>query len=99
MPLGPHVPAGVRSERGSDLQRPNACGIEAVPVSPGDELRVRRAEQRRLQRDYSAEAAEQRAKIQQLEWILDCGNGRAGDRRESAAYSATGINVPRSSRG
>src|SRR5215472_10141319 len=43
-----HIPAGVRSKRNANLQRPNACNVEAILIRPGNELPVRWTELGRL---------------------------------------------------
>src|SRR5262249_20336653 len=61
-----HVPAGARTERHADLDRPHAGDVEAVGIRLRHEHRVAGTDEWRLDTAYSAHTRERRPPIEQF---------------------------------
>src|SRR5262249_35209316 len=78
------IPTGQRSEWDRRLDLVYASDVDAILVRPGQEYDVARAKDRRLHRAHTAEWAEQRSEIEQLELVDHCRILDAGNRWERA---------------
>ena len=94
-PFGPHVPAGIGSQGGPNLDWPNACDVQTILVRLGNPQRMTVSEQWRQQRQAPAHRAEFRAVVEKLQGIeAGFGNSTPGMAGNASRASSRLTDVP-----